>query len=47
MRNILLTSNGFHNETKRSKEIDEVFKKVAKNKRICIILNATKEGSNV
>ncbi len=45
--NILLTSNGFHNETERSKEIDEVFKKVAKDKNIVIILNATKEGSNV
>jgi len=44
--NILLTSNGFHNETKRSEEIDEVFKKVAENKNIVIILNATKEGSN-
>lgn len=45
--NIILTSNGFHNETKRSKEIDEMFKKVAKDKNIVIILNATKEGSNV
>lgn len=44
--NILLTSNGFHNETKRSEEIDEVFKKVAENKNIVIILNATKEESN-
>lgn len=45
--NILLTSNGFHNETIRSKEIDEVFKKVATNKSVLIVLNATKEGSNV
>lgn len=45
--NIILTSNGFHNSTKRSKEIDEIFKKVAKDKRVVIILNATKEGSNV
>ncbi len=45
--NILLTSNGFHNETKRSKEIDEEFEKIAKNKSVVIILNATKEGSNV
>ena len=45
--NILLTSNGFHNKTKRSKEIDEVFEKIAKNKSVVIILNATKEGSNV
>lgn len=28
--NILLTSNGFHNETKRSKEIDKEFEKVAR-----------------
>ncbi len=45
--NIILTSNGFHNETERSKEIDEVFKSVARDKRVVIILNATKEGSNV
>ncbi|MBO5478290.1 MAG: Type 1 glutamine amidotransferase-like domain-containing protein [Clostridia bacterium] len=45
--NILLTSNGFHNKSKRSKEIDEVFEKVAKDKRVVIILNATKEGSNI
>ena len=45
--NILLTSNGFHNETKRSKEIDKVFEEVARNKSVAIILNATKEGSNV
>lgn len=44
---ILLTSNGFHDKSKRSKEIDKVFKKVAKDKRVVIILNATKEGSNV
>lgn len=46
-KNIILTSNGFHNKTKRSKEIDEVFEKIAKNKSVVIILNATKEGSNV
>lgn len=45
--NIVLTSNGFHNESKRSKEIDNVFKEVAENKSVVIILNATKEGSNV
>lgn len=45
--NILLTSNGFHNNSKRSKEIDEVFEKIAINKKVVIILNATKEGSNV
>ena len=45
--NILLTSNGFHNETKRSKEIDKAFEEVARNKSVAIILNATKEGSNV
>lgn len=44
--NIILTSNGFHNTSKRSKEIDEMFKKVAKGKRVAIILNATKSGSN-
>lgn len=45
--NIILTSNGFHNSSKRSKEIDEMFKKVAKDKMVGIILNATKGGSNV
>lgn len=47
MKNIILTSNGFHNTTKRSREIDEMFERVAKNKKVVIILNATKEGSNV
>lgn len=44
--NIILTSNGFHNSSKRSKEIDIMFENVAKGKRVVIILNATKEGSN-
>lgn len=44
--NIILTSNGFHNKTKRSKEIDEEFKKIANGRKIVIITNATKEGSN-
>lgn len=45
--NIILTSNGFHNRSQRSKEIDEMFKKVAKGKKVVLILNATKSGSNV
>lgn len=44
--NIILTSNGFHNSSKRSKEIDIMFENVAKGKKVVIILNATKEGSN-
>lgn len=47
MSNIILTSNGFHNESKRSKEIDCMFEQVSKDKDVVIILNATKEGSNV
>lgn len=38
--NIVLTSNGFHNLTPRSKEIDELFEKIAKNKKVIIIGNA-------
>ncbi len=45
--NIILTSNGFHNTSNRSKEIDEIFEEVAKDKRVVIILNATKDGSNI
>lgn len=45
--NILLTSNGFVNGYKRSKEIDEVFRKIAKNKRVLLIVNATKNGDNL
>lgn len=47
MKHILLTSNGFHNDSARSKEIDELFEKIARDKNVVIILNATKEGSNV
>lgn len=45
--NIILTSNGFHNSSRRSNEIDKLFEEVAKNKKVVIILNATKGGSNV
>lgn len=45
--NMILTSNGFHNSSKRSNEIDKLFEEVAKNKKVVIILNATKGGSNV
>lgn len=45
--NIILTSNGFNNETNRSKKIDKMFEQVSKGKDVVIILNATKGGSNV
>ena len=38
--NIIITSNGFINSSVRSKEIDELFKKVSKGKKVLIIDNA-------
>ena len=44
--NLILTSNGFINTSPRSQEIDTLFKKVAENKKVLLIVNATKTGSN-
>ena len=46
MKNIILTSNGFINSSPRSKEIDELFQKITKEKKVLIIGNATLGGSN-
>ena len=46
MKNIILTSNGFINSSPRSKEIDELFKKIANGKKVMILGNATLGGSN-
>lgn len=46
MKNIILTSNGFINSSPRSKEIDELFKKIANGKKVLILGNATLGGSN-
>ena len=46
MKNIILTSNGFINSSPRSKEIDELFQKITKEKKVIIIGNATLGGSN-
>lgn len=40
MKNIILTANGFNNNGKRSKEIEELFKKISNNKRVLLIGNA-------
>lgn len=45
--NVIITSNGFINESPRSKEIDELFVKVAKGKKVLLVVNATRLGSNV
>ena len=44
--NLILTSNGFNNTSYRSQKIEKLFKDIAKDKKILLILNATKEGSN-
>jgi len=44
--NIILTSNGFINTSPRSQAIDNIFKEVAQNKKVLLIVNATKTGSN-
>lgn len=44
--NILLTSNRFIKEYPRSKEIDIIFANIANDKKVLIITNATKDGSN-
>lgn len=44
--NIVLTSNGFNNNTFRSDEIDNLFKQIVENKKVLLVTNATKEGSN-
>ena len=44
--NLVLTSNGFNNNSERSKEIDELFKEITENKKVILIVNATKTGSN-
>mgnify|MGYP004511976491 CR=1 FL=1 len=46
MKNIILTSNGFINSSPRSKEIDELFKTIANEKKVMILGNATLGGSN-
>ena len=45
--NVVLTSNGFNNSSVRSKEQDELFEQIAKNKKVLLVVNATKTGSNV
>lgn len=46
MNNIILTSNGFIDSSPRSKKIDELFEKIAKDKKVMILGNATLGGSN-
>lgn len=46
MKHILLTSNGFLNTSTRSDEIDELLKAIAKDKKVLLIVNATKDGAN-
>ena len=45
--NIILSSSGFINTNKRSEEIDNLFKEIAKDKKVLLITNSTRLGSNV
>jgi len=45
--NVIITSNGFINESPRSEEIDKLFEKVAKGKKVLLVVNATRLGSNI
>lgn len=45
--NIILTSNGFNDLGERSKEIEELFKKVCKDKKILIIANAASDKNDI
>ena len=42
MKNIILTSNGFNNNGKRSKKIEKLFEEISKGKRVLLIGNAAK-----
>ena len=44
--NLILTANGFNNTSYRSEKIEKLFEEVARDKKVLLILNATKEGSN-
>ena len=44
--NLVLISNGFNDNSYRSEEIENLFEKITKDKKVLLNLNATKEGSN-
>lgn len=42
MNNIILTANGFNNNGNRSKQIEDLFSKISKNKKVLLVGNAAK-----